>query len=76
MFSKKYKQLTCIGTIVVEPVCTAGWTPASFSFDENWIPLGTIEKYHTIASAPREEVQLTQNVEIRDKMYLGMCFEL
>ena len=30
----------------------------------------------TIASAPREKVQLTQNVEITDKMYLGMCFEL
>ena len=30
----------------------------------------------TIASAPREEVQLTQNVEIGEKMYLGMWFKV
>ena len=31
---------------------------------------------HTIASAPREEVQETQNVKIIVKTYLGMCFKV
>ena len=30
----------------------------------------------TIASAPREEVQETQNVKIIVKTYLGMCFKV